>query len=65
MEAGVARLQLHCLMVLVVLRGRPMMLVRGKAVIVIRMIVICGLVDVRRRDLAGGRNQNQSEQDCN
>jgi hypothetical protein len=48
MLAGVARLQLHCLMVLVVVRNRPMMLVYGKAVVVIRMIVICVLVDVQR-----------------
>ena len=65
MEAGVARLQTHCLLVLVVVRGGPMMLVCGKAVMVLRMIVICVLVDVQRRDLAGGRGQDQSEQDCN
>ena len=52
-------------MVLVVVRGGPLMLVCGKAVLVLGMIVICVLVDVQRRDLAGGRGQNQSEQDCN
>ena len=51
--------------VLVVVRDGPMMLVRGKAVIVLRMIVICVLVDVQRRGLAGGRSQDQSEHDCN
>jgi hypothetical protein len=40
MLAGVARLEMHCLMVLVVVRDRPMMLVCGKAVVVLRMIVI-------------------------
>ncbi|MGH9370470.1 MAG: hypothetical protein ACRD15_02940 [Vicinamibacterales bacterium] len=52
-------------MVLVVVRGRPVMLVCGKAVMVLRMIVICVLVDVQRRDLARGRGQDQSEQHCN
>ena len=65
MQAGVARLQMHRVMVLVVMRGGPMMLVCGKAVMVLRMIVIGVLVDVQRRDLAGGRGQDQSEQDCN
>jgi hypothetical protein len=66
MLAGIARLEMHCLIVLVVVRDRPMMLVCGKAVVVLRMIVICVLVDVQRRDLAGGRGQHQSEQDsCN
>lgn len=51
-------------MVFVVVRGGPMMLVCGKAVIVLRMIVIGVLVDVQRRDLAGGRGQDQTEQDC-
>ena len=63
MEAGVARLQLCCLMLLVVVRRRPMMLVCRKAVMVLRMIVICVLVDVQRRDLARGQGQDQSEQD--
>ena len=63
MLAGVARLQMHRVMVLVVVRGGPMMLVCGKAVMVLRMIVIGVLVDVQRRDLAGGRGQDQSEQD--
>jgi hypothetical protein len=65
MLSGVARLELRCLMVLVVVRGGPLMLVCGKAVLVLGMIVIYVLVDVQRRDLAGGRGQNQSEQDCN
>jgi len=56
---------MHCVMVLVMVRGGPMMLVCGKAVTVLRMIVICVLVDVQRRDLAGGGGQDQSEQDCN
>jgi hypothetical protein len=63
MEAGVARLQLCCLMLLVVVRRRPVMLVCRKAVMVLRMIVNCVLVDVQRRDLARGRGQDQSEQD--
>jgi hypothetical protein len=57
---------MHRVMVLVVVRGGPMMLVYGKAVMVLRMIVIGVLVDVQRRDLAGGRGQHESEQDsCN
>lgn len=65
MEAGAAGLQMDRVMVLVVVRGRPVMLVCGKAVMVLRMIVICVLVDVQRRDLARGRGQDQSEQHCN
>ena len=65
MKAGVAGLQVHRVMVLVVVRGGSTMLVCGKAVMMLRMIVICVLVDVQRRDLAGGRGQHQSEQDCN
>jgi hypothetical protein len=65
MKAGVAGLQVHRVVVLVVVRGGSTMLVRGKAVMMLRMIVICVLVDVQRRDLAGGRGQHQSEQDCN
>jgi hypothetical protein len=56
---------MHRVMVLVVVRGGPMMLVCGKAMTVLRMIVICVLVDVQRRDLAGGRGQDQSEQNRN
>jgi hypothetical protein len=56
---------MHRVMVLVVVRGGPMMLVCGKAVMVLRMVVIGVLVDVQRRDLAGGRRQDQSEQDGN
>lgn len=65
MLAGVARLEMHCVMVLLVVRGGPTMLVCSKAVVVLGMIVICVLVDVQRRDLAGSRGQDQSEQDCN
>jgi hypothetical protein len=65
MENGIAGLQMHRLMVVVVVRSAPMMLVCGKAVMVLRMIVICVLVDMQRRDLAGGRGQDQSEQHCN
>jgi hypothetical protein len=65
MEAGIAGLQMNRVIVLVVVRGGPTMLVCGKAVMVLRMIVICVLVDVQRRDLAGRRGQDQSEQDCN
>jgi hypothetical protein len=66
MEAWVARLQMHCVMVLVVVRwDGPMMLVCGKAVMVLWMIVICVLVNVQRRDLAGGRGESQCEHDCN
>ena len=54
---------MHRVMVLVVIRGRPVMLVSGQAVMVLRMIVIGVLVDVQRRNLAGGRGQDQSEQD--
>jgi len=64
-EAGVAGFQMHHIMVLIVVRGGPMMLVRGKAVMVLGMIVICVLVDVQRRNLAGDRGQDQSEQDRN
>jgi hypothetical protein len=65
MKAGVAGLQMHGVMVLVVVRGGSIVLVRGKAVMVLRMIVIRVLVDVQRRDLAGGRRQDQSEQNRN
>ena len=65
MEGGVARLQLRCLVVVVVMCGGPMMLVCRNAVMVLRMLVIRVLVDVQCRDLAGGRGQDQSEQDCN
>ena len=54
---------MHRVMVLVVVRGGPMMLVSRKAVMVLRMIVICVVVDVQRGDLAGGRGKDQSEQD--
>jgi hypothetical protein len=63
MLSGVARLELRGLMVLVVVRARPLMLVCGEAVMVLGMIVISVLVDVQRRDLAGGRGQDQSEQE--
>ena len=63
MLAGVARLQMYCFIIVVVVRCGPIMLVCGKAVMVLRMIVICVLVDVQRRDLAGGRGQGQAEQD--
>ena len=54
MEPRVARLQMHCRVVVVMMRGGPIMLVCGKAVMVLRMIVIRVLVNVQRRDLAGG-----------
>jgi hypothetical protein len=41
------------------------MLVCREPVVVLGMIVIGVRVDVQRRDLAGGRGQHQSEQDCN
>ena len=64
MLAGFARLQMHCVIIIVVMmRGGPMMLVCGKAVTVFRMIVTGVLVDVQRGDLAGGRGQDQPEQD--
>ncbi|MEO7273074.1 MAG: hypothetical protein ABIX28_07725 [Vicinamibacterales bacterium] len=49
--------------IIVVMRSGPMMLVCGKAVMVLRMIVVGVLVDVPRGDLAEGRGQDQSEQD--
>jgi len=55
---------MHRVMVLVVVRGGSMMLVCGKAVMVLRMIVIRVLVDVQRRNLAGGRGHDHCEQDC-
>jgi hypothetical protein len=64
MEAGVAGLQMHRFIVLIVVRGGPRMLVCGKAVMVLRVNVICVLVDVQRRDLAADRGQDQSEEDC-
>ena len=48
--------------VLVVVRRCPMMLVCSQTVMVLRMIVIGVCVGVQRRDLAGGRGQDQSEQ---
>jgi hypothetical protein len=41
------------------------MLVRGKAVMVLWMIVIGVRVDVQRRDLTGRRGQHHSDQDGN
>jgi hypothetical protein len=65
MLAWVARLQMYCFIIIVVMLCGPWVLVSGKAVVVLGMIVICVLVDVQRRDLAGSRGQDQSEQDCN
>jgi hypothetical protein len=62
MESGVTGLQMGRLIVLVVVRTGPMMLVSGKAVVMLGMSVIRVLVDVQRRDLAGGR-QDQCEQE--
>lgn len=62
MLARVARLQMHHVIVLVVMRGGPIMLVRSEPVTMLRMIVIGVRVDVQRRDLAGRRGQAQSEQ---
>ena len=49
--------------VLVVMRRGPLMLVCSEPVMVLGMIVIGVLVDVQRRDLAGGRGQDQSEKE--
>jgi hypothetical protein len=65
MLAWVARLQMYSFIIIVVMLCGPWVLVSGKAVVVLGMIVICVLVDVQRRDLAGSRGQGQSEQDCN
>ena len=65
MLAWVARLQMYSFIIIVVMLCGLWVLVSGKAVVVLGMIVICVLVDVQRRDLAGSRGQDQSEQDCN
>ena len=64
MEAGVAGFKVRRTIVRLVPRWGAMMLVRSEPVVVLRMIVIGVQVDVQRRDLAGGRSQDQSEQDC-
>ena len=61
MPSRVAGLQMHRIIVLVVLRSGPMMLVCSEPVMVLGMFVIGVLVNVQRRDLAGGRGQDQSE----
>ena len=65
-EAGVAGFKMHRVMVLLLGVGDgPMMLVCCGAVMVFRMIVISELMDVQLGDLAGGRDQDQSEQKRN
>jgi len=64
MLAGVAGFQMHRVIVLVRMRCRSMMFVCSRPVMVFWMIVIGVRVEVQRRDLAGGRGQDQSEQDC-
>ena len=59
----VACLQMHRIIVLVVMRRGPLMLVCSGPVMVLGMIVIGVLVDVQRRDLAGGRGQDQSKKE--
>ncbi len=63
MLSGVARF--HTLPIAIVLRGRPMMLVCGRPVIVLGMIVIGIRVDVQRRDLARrcGHDRSDEERD--
>jgi hypothetical protein len=63
MLAGIARLQMRGVIVLVVVRRGPMMLVCGEPVMVLGMVVIAVRVSVQRRELAGGRGQDQSERD--
>ena len=63
MEAGVAGFKVRRTIVLIVMRFGPMMLVCSEPVAVLRVIVIGVQVDVQRRDLAGGRGQDQCEQD--
>ena len=54
---------MHRIIVFVVMRCGPLVFVCGEPVMVLGMIVIGVLVDVQRRDLAGGRGQNQSEKE--
>ena len=55
MLAGLARLEIHGIIVLVLMCGRRMMLVCGGAMMMLGMIVIAVRVDVQRRRLAGCR----------
>ena len=54
---------MHRIIVLIVMRRGPLMLVCSKPVMVLGMIVIGVLVDVQRRDVAGGRDQDQCEKE--
>jgi hypothetical protein len=63
-QAGVAGLEVRRPIALLVMRGRMIVLVRGGPVVMLRMIVIGVQVRVQRRELAGGRGQRESEQDC-
>jgi hypothetical protein len=58
MLAWVARLQMYSFIIIVVMLCGFWVLVSGKAVVVLGMIVICVLVDVQRRDMAGSRGQD-------
>jgi hypothetical protein len=66
MQAGVAGLKVRRTIALLVMRCRTimLMLVRGGPVLMLRMIVIGVQVRVQRRELARGRDQRDSEQDC-
>jgi hypothetical protein len=63
MEPGLAGFKVYRTILLIVMRCGSMMLVRGQSVVVLRMVVIRVQVDVQRRDLAGGRGQDQSEEE--
>lgn len=55
MLAGLARLESHVLIVLVLMCGRRMVLVCSRAMMMLGMIVIAVRVDVQRGRLAGRR----------
>jgi hypothetical protein len=60
--AGFARLQMHGVIVVVTLYG-PIVFVCSEPVVVLGMIVVAVAVKVQQERLAGGRGQDQSEQD--
>jgi hypothetical protein len=60
--AGFARLQMHGVIVVVTLYG-PIVFVCSEPVVVLGMIVVAVEVKVQQERLAGGRGQDQSEQD--
>lgn len=65
MPAGIARLQMDLVMVVVAMQCGPLMLVCGESVMVLGMIVVSVGVEVQRSGLAGRRGQDESEKNRN